>query len=66
MMSAPLEGQQVSASWVFRDTEYLVSCSITEDALEAVVEETLTTNQWKGRFEAKRKTSLIRALHMVT
>lgn len=47
--------REVSASWVFRDTEYLVSCSITEKNLEVMVEEPLTTNQWKGRFEAKRK-----------
>lgn len=54
-MSTLLERREVSASWMFRGTEYLVSCSITEKALEVMVEEPLTTNQWKGRFEAKRK-----------
>lgn len=49
-----LEGRRVSARWVFRDTEYQVTYYISDDVLEVMVEETISTNQWKGRFEAKR------------
>ena len=48
----------VSASWMLRDTEYVVSCCVSGNVLEVQVEEALTTDQWRGRFEAKRKSSL--------
>ena len=53
-----LARRRVSASWVFREAEYVVSCSVRDDVLEVEVEETVSTNQWKGRFEAKRKHTL--------
>ena len=49
-----MERQRVSSSWVFKDKEYVVACSVSNDVLEVMVEETISTDQWKGRFEAKR------------
>lgn len=51
------EKSRVSAIWLFRSTEYLVSSSVRDNVLEVQVEETLSTDQWRGRFEAKRKSS---------
>ena len=50
-----IERSRVSAVWLFRSAEYLVSSSVRDSALEVQVEETLSTDQWRGRFEAKRK-----------
>ena len=54
-MSSAAEGNGVSTLWAFRGTEYLVSSSARDNILEVEVEETLSMEQWKGRFEAKRK-----------
>ena len=51
----PPQRWSVSAPWVFRDTEYTVSADVRNDVLVVEVEEKLTSDQWRGQFEAKRE-----------
>ena len=50
-----LQQWSVSAPWVFRDTEYVVAADVMNDTLVVQVEEKLTSDQWRGQFEAKRE-----------
>jgi hypothetical protein len=49
-----MEPRRASASWVFKETEYLLSSCVSGDWLEVTVEETVSSSTWKGKFEAKR------------
>ena len=51
----PPQRWSVSAPWVFQDTEYSVSADVRNDVLVVEVEEKLTSDQWRGQFEAKRE-----------
>ncbi|XP_060711870.1 centrosomal protein CCDC61 isoform X1 [Hemiscyllium ocellatum] len=45
-------GSSVQASYVFRGIEYIVTMMVTGDVLEVEVEDRLTSEQWRGEFEA--------------
>uniref|UniRef100_UPI00398F553C centrosomal protein CCDC61 n=1 Tax=Pristiophorus japonicus TaxID=55135 RepID=UPI00398F553C len=45
-------GCSVQANYVFRGIEYIVTMMVTGDVLEVEVEDRLTSEQWRGEFEA--------------
>ncbi|XP_067875050.1 centrosomal protein CCDC61 [Heterodontus francisci] len=45
-------GSSVQANYVFRGIEYLITMMVTGDVLEVEVEDRLTSEQWRGEFEA--------------
>ncbi|XP_038642025.1 centrosomal protein CCDC61 isoform X2 [Scyliorhinus canicula] len=45
-------GSSVQADYVFRGIEYIVTMMVTGDVLEVEVEDRLTSEQWRGEFEA--------------
>ncbi|XP_041035091.1 centrosomal protein CCDC61 [Carcharodon carcharias] len=45
-------GSSVQANYVFRGIEYVVTMMVTGDVLEVEVEDRLTSEQWRGEFEA--------------
>ncbi|XP_067831006.1 centrosomal protein CCDC61 [Heptranchias perlo] len=45
-------GSSVQANYVFRGIEYIVTMMVTGDVLEVEVEDRLTSDQWRGEFEA--------------
>ncbi|XP_072920000.1 centrosomal protein CCDC61 isoform X1 [Hemitrygon akajei] len=51
-MSCTLEGGPVQANYVFRGIEYIITMMVTGDVLEVQVEDRLTSEQWRGEFEA--------------
>ncbi|CAI8048211.1 Centrosomal protein CCDC61, partial [Geodia barretti] len=55
-----MEPRRASSSWVFKETEYLLSSCVSGDWLEVTVEGTVSSNIWKGKFEAKHIEELTR------
>ncbi|XP_072130628.1 centrosomal protein CCDC61 isoform X2 [Mobula birostris] len=51
-MSCRMEGGPVQANYVFRGIEYIITMMVTGDVLEVQVEDRLTSEQWRGEFEA--------------
>ena len=49
-----MESRRSSGSWVFKETEYLLSSCVSGEWLEVTAEETLSSHTWKGKFDAKR------------
>ncbi|XP_067412920.1 centrosomal protein CCDC61 isoform X1 [Emydura macquarii macquarii] len=47
---AKLQGLQ--ADYIFRGTEHVVRMTVNENVLEVEVEDRLTTDQWRGEFDA--------------
>ncbi|XP_069764929.1 centrosomal protein CCDC61 isoform X2 [Narcine bancroftii] len=47
-----MEGGPVQANYVFRGIEYIVTMMVAGDVLEVQVEDRLTSEQWRGEFEA--------------
>ncbi|XP_078064122.1 centrosomal protein CCDC61-like, partial [Mustelus asterias] len=45
-------GSSMQANYVFRGIEYIVTMMVTGDVLEVEVEDRLTSEQWRGEFEA--------------
>ncbi|XP_051900105.1 centrosomal protein CCDC61 isoform X2 [Pristis pectinata] len=51
-MSCTTEGGPIQANYVFRGIEYIITMTVTGDVLEVQVEDRLTSEQWRGEFEA--------------
>ena len=55
MSSSSGERWSISASWVFRGTEYTVCADVRDDVLVIQVEDKITADRWRGQFDAKRE-----------
>lgn len=47
-----MEGGLIQANYVFRGIDYVITMMVTGDVLEVQVEDRLTSEQWRGEFEA--------------
>ncbi|XP_078287205.1 centrosomal protein CCDC61 isoform X2 [Rhinoraja longicauda] len=47
-----MEGGPIQVNYVFRGIDYIITMMVTGDVLEVQVEDRLTSEQWRGEFEA--------------
>ena len=49
------EESNITATYIFRGIEYVVSMNVTPSTLRVEVEDRLTADQWRGSFDAACK-----------